>query len=114
MPRRFPHVHSRIPGYPRSVALLSAANQPDVTGAVIFVHGFSGAARSTWTDFFSLIDDPQTNAWWETRDIYFYHYWWNSVFQQVPMNAFDLRRFVKAIFPSPPRELFEAAEVSLR
>src|SRR6476660_8696027 len=102
LPPRFGHRRSLIPGYPKSVALLSIANQQDVTGAVVFVHGYSGAARNTWTDFISLIDDPQTSEWWITRDVYFYNYTWNSVFRDISSNADALLVFLRTVFPQPP------------
>ena len=104
-----PHCRSFIPGYSKSVAFLSE-NDTNVNGAVVFVHGCSGSAKSTWTDFYSLIDDPLTSDWWETRDVYFYHYRWDSVFRQISRNASSVLGFLRMLFPSPPRKLFEARE----
>lgn len=69
---RFPHVWSTIPGFKRSIAYLSSANASEVDRAIIFIHGFSGSARATWSDFLSLVDDKQVSRWWETSDLYFF------------------------------------------
>ncbi|MBV9503391.1 MAG: hypothetical protein JO323_00145 [Acidobacteriia bacterium] len=112
---RLPHVPADIPGHRRSFALLSSAKASEVTRAVIFVHGFMGMARSTWSNFLALIDDDTTaSRWWETSDLYFYQYFWDSIFRQVAVNAVDLQPFVEAIFPQPNREIFTAHGISLR
>lgn len=111
---RFPHVWSEVPGFKKSIAYLSSANSEDIDRAVVFVHGFSGDAKSTWADFLSLVEDKATSRWWETADLYFLNYWWDSIFQRIPKNTNTFRRFLEYVFPKPPQELFEAAEMSLR
>jgi len=111
---RFQHIRSNIPGFKRSIAFLSSANVSDVDRAVVFVHGFSGSARSTWSDFLSLVDDEQTSHWWETADLYFYHYWWDSIFKRIPKNTNTFERFLEYVFPKPPQELFEAEGMTIR
>ena len=70
--------------------------------AVVFVHGFNGSARGTWTDFLSLVDDSQAcGSWWEAADLYFYHYEWDSVFRQLTNNALKIFKFIEEIFPEP-------------
>ena len=113
-PSRFPHVLSGVPGFKRSFAYLSSANPSDVHRAIVFVHGFSGSARSTWSDFFSLVDDEQTSQWWETADLYFFDYWWDSIFKRIPKNTNTFERFLEYVFPRPPQQLFEAADITLR
>jgi pimeloyl-ACP methyl ester carboxylesterase len=111
---RLPHVWSSIPGFKWSIAYLSSANTSDVDRAIVFVHGFSGSARSTWSDFLSLVDDKQTSQWWEATDLYFFDYWWDSIFKRIPKNTNTFERFLEYVFPKPPQELFEAAEMTLR
>jgi hypothetical protein len=72
----------------KAYALLAA--EPDT--AVVFVHGFLGDSRSTWTDFQHLIDtDDKQFIRWNTSDLFFYAY--PSHDQIVPL-AEDLLRFV--------------------
>jgi len=111
---RFLHIQSGIPDFEKSVAYLSSANAKDIDRAIVFVHGFSGSATSTWTDFLTLVDDKMTSRWWETADLFFFHYWWDSMFKRIPRNTNTLMRFIEYLFPKPPQELFEAAEMSLR
>jgi hypothetical protein len=111
---RFPHVRSGIPRFKRSIAYLSTANVADVDRAIIFLHGLSGGASSTWSDFLSLVDDKETSRWWETADLYFYHYWWDSIFKRISKNTNTFEQFLEFVFPNPPRELFEAAGMTLR
>jgi hypothetical protein len=111
---RFPHVLSGIPGFHKSIAYLSAANASDIDHAIVFVHGFSGSASSTWTDFLSLVDDQDTSRWWETVDLFFFDYWWDSMFQRIPRNTNTLENFLDYLFPKPGPELFATAEMSLR
>jgi pimeloyl-ACP methyl ester carboxylesterase len=107
------HLHSYIPGFKNSFALISTAKPDLVDRAVVFVHGFNGSARSTWTDFISLIDSVDNRSWWDHSDIYFFHYRWASVFRQVSRNALSLLNFLEAIFPQPPPELFPASSDAL-
>jgi pimeloyl-ACP methyl ester carboxylesterase len=111
---RFRHVAASIPGYSKSFALLSAANVGDINRAVVFVHGFSGSSRGTWADFVSLVDDKATSRWWETADLYFFHYWWESIFKRIPRNTNTFTNFLGYLFPSPPAGLFDAAEMTPR
>jgi hypothetical protein len=62
----------------------------------------------------SLADDKDTSRWWETADLFFFHYWWDSMFRRIPKNTNTLARFVNYIFPKPQPELFEAAGMALR
>ncbi len=112
---RLRHVWTPIPDYKQSFALLSSADASDIQRAVVFVHGFSGKAASTWIDFLSLVDDDSfASRWWETADLFFYHYYWDSIFQRIGYNSDKLFDFLERVFPAPPRELFETAEISLR
>jgi hypothetical protein len=107
------HARADIAGFKKSFALVSEAKE-DVTRAVIFVHGFDGHARKTWTDFLSLIDDQYASAWWESSDLFFYHYQWASMARKVSRNKFDVLKFVNHVWPNPPNALFTAGGVSLR
>jgi hypothetical protein len=112
---RLRHVWTTITGYRRSFALLSAANGSEVDRAIVFVHGFNGKATSTWTDFLSLVDDDKiADHWWQNADLYFFDYHWRSVFRRIGENSDRLLGFLDYLFPQPPRELFETAEMSLR
>ncbi|HEX7359596.1 MAG TPA: hypothetical protein VF283_03805 [Bryobacteraceae bacterium] len=109
------HVFASVPGWKRSFALLSEAAADEVTRAVVFVHGYSGKARSTWTDFLSLVDDDRiAGLWWETSDLFFYDYFWRSMFRRVGENALDLFHFVHDVFPKPPQALFDGGGTSIR
>lgn len=51
-PLRVGHTRSGVAGFPKSFALLSEV-KGNVNRAVVFVHGFDGHAKKTWTDFLS-------------------------------------------------------------
>lgn len=112
-PLRVGHTRADVTGFPKSFALLSEAKE-DVERAVIFVHGFDGHAKKTWTDFLSLIDDQYASAWWEGSDLFFYHYQWASMFRKVSRNKFDVLKFVNHVWPNPPNALFTVGGASLR
>jgi hypothetical protein len=115
IPRRLRHLRSKIPDHKGSFALLSSAGASEIARAIVFVHGFNGAAASTWTDFLSLVgDDNAASRWWQNADLYFYHYRWNSVFQRIGQNSDQLFNFVNHIFPVPPDALFKVGSISLR
>ena len=81
MAQRVQHTYLTLPNQGKSFMLISDAPEADVKRAVVFIHGFNGSARGTWTDFLSLVDDPQAcSVWWEAADLFFYHYQWDSVF----------------------------------
>jgi pimeloyl-ACP methyl ester carboxylesterase len=113
-PSNIRHLYREIPRHKDSFALISTAEAETVERAVVFVHGFNGSARSTWTDFVSLIDSVEERSWWERSDVFFFHYRMASVFRQVSRNATTLLDFLEQIFPAPPPELFQSYSVSLR
>jgi hypothetical protein len=110
---RIGHTRSDIPGYDKSFALLSEGTE-EIKRAIVFIHGFDGHAKKTWTDFLSLIDDPAVSDWWERSDLYFYHYQWASMFRKVSRNKFDVLKFVNHVWPDPPNALFSSGSVALR
>jgi hypothetical protein len=102
MSSRPPHRYSMIPGHKPSFAWLSSANSALVKRAVVFVHGFSGDAATTWTDFYRLPDNPATaSPWWETVDLYFFDYFKQSVLSQISRNTLTLMDFLDFIWPKP-------------
>jgi pimeloyl-ACP methyl ester carboxylesterase len=102
MPERIQHTYVTLPAHNKSFALLSEAAQDNVKRAVVFIHGFNGSARGTWTDFQSLVDDPgSASSWWELADLYFFHYQWDSVFQQLTNNALKIYKFIESVYPKP-------------
>lgn len=102
MPERIQHAYVTLPAHNKSFALLSEAGQDDIRRAVIFIHGFAGSARKTWTDFLSLVDDAScASSWWEQADLYFFHYQWDSVFQQLTNNTLKIYKFIESIYPKP-------------
>jgi len=81
---RYPHLRADVPDHPNSFALLSTASAKDVKRAVFFVHGYIGGARSTWADFVSLVDDDwYSTNWRQSADLFFYEYFWSSVFSRA-------------------------------
>jgi len=112
---RIGHILLPFPGFDKSFALLSEAKADYVNRAVIFVHGFSGSARGTFTDFLSLVDsDLAATRWWETADLFFYHYQWDSIFRKVSENRIGVTNFIESIVPSPPKALFNVAGNDIR
>jgi hypothetical protein len=102
MPERVQHAKVSLPNFNKSFALMSEAPPSTVKRAVIFVHGFNGSARATWTDFLSLVDDSETcSDWWQPSDLYFFHYQWASVFHPLINNTLDIYKFVRSVFPTP-------------
>lgn len=93
---------------------MSAANAVDIERAVIFIHGFNGSAKGTWADFAGLVDDKNTSRWWETADLYFFHYQWNSMFESIPKNTNTVIQFIEHLFPTPPDDIFNTAGMGLR
>jgi hypothetical protein len=115
LPARVRHVTASVPGFKNSLAYLSGATQENVDRAVIFIHGFKGKAKSTWADFASLIENNQiVNSWWERSDLYFYHYWWDSMFLKASRNKLNVLRFIKTVFPEPPETIFSGGTIQLR
>lgn len=102
MTTRAPHVKSMIPGHHPSFAWFASANSALVKRAVVFVHGFSGDADKTWSDFYRLPDNPATaSPWWETVDLYFFDYFKQSIFSQISRNTLSLMDFLDFIWPKP-------------
>lgn len=102
MAQRIRHTKVSLPNYNKSFALLSDAAEDEVKRAVIFIHGFNGSARGTWTDFLSLVDDPNAaSGWWERADLFFFDYQWDSVFRQLTNNTLTIYKFVNDVFPKP-------------
>lgn len=100
------HIDTSIPGHEKSIAYISTAVPQDVERAVIFVHGFGGDAKTTWTNFVALTSDPSiAGSWWANADLYFYHYKRDSIFRQVLYNTKKLRGFIDLVFPTPPANL---------
>lgn len=96
-----PHSYISFDAFDKSFALVSAAPTGDVERAVVFVHGFNGSARDTWTDFLSLVDDEGAGRWWELSDIFFFDYKRASVFSQLINNTLEVYRFIHSVFPQP-------------
>jgi pimeloyl-ACP methyl ester carboxylesterase len=102
MAQRIAHTYLTLPQPDKCFVLLSNAAEADVKRAVIFIHGFNGSARGTWTDFLSLVDDPAASSnWWEPADLFFFHYQWDSVFRQLTNNTLKIYKFIENIFPKP-------------
>lgn len=102
MAQRVQHTYLTLPKPGKHFTLLSNAAEEDVKRAVIFIHGFNGSARGTWTDFLSLVDDPASSSdWWEAVDLFFFHYQWDSVFRQLTNNTLRIFKFIENIFPKP-------------
>lgn len=74
------------------MALLTS--EPEV--AVVFVHGFTGGGRSTWTGFQNLVDTlDEQRSLWSKCDLFFYDYWPTS--QLAPLSE-DFYAFLKGDF----------------
>src|SRR5271155_77549 len=101
MSTRPPHQYGVIHGHDQSFAWLSSANPALIKRAVVFVHGFSGKAIDTWTDFYRLPDTNAASSWWETVDLYFFDYGRQSVFEQISRNPLTLMNFLDFIWPKP-------------
>jgi len=102
MAQRIQHSRVSLPQHSNCFVLLSDATESDVKRAVVFIHGFNGSAKGTWTDFTALVDDPQVATnWWEAADLFFFDYQWDSVFRQLTNNTEKIYKFIKEIFPKP-------------
>src|ERR1039458_259843 len=102
MAQRTQHSYVALPQHSKCFVLLSDAPESDVKRAVVFIHGFNGSAKGTWTDFMSLVDDPQASTnWWEAADLFFFDYQWDSVFRQLTNNTLKIYKFIEEIFPKP-------------
>jgi hypothetical protein len=76
------------------------SDQPHTDTAVVFVHGFFGDARGTWTDFPGLVDSYMTpQGFWERADLFFLDY--PSYEHHVADNADRLLRFLNRHIPKP-------------
>ena len=85
-----------------SFALLS--DDPDVAGAIVFVHGFLGDPHETWYAFQDLvISHPTAATYWNKRDLFFFTY--KSFDDVIETSARSLLRFLNLIFPSPPANI---------
>jgi pimeloyl-ACP methyl ester carboxylesterase len=86
-----------IVGYGKSYALLS--NAPNVSTAVIFVHGFGGNPTSTWTNFQGLVDEYSGKfPYWTNSDLFFFAY--DSLHTPIRRNAALLGDFVEVAWYS--------------
>lgn len=102
MAQRIQHSYLSLPQHNKCFALISGAPESDVKRAIVFIHGFNGSAKGTWTDFLSLVDDPQASGdWWEAADLFFFDYQWDSVFRQLTNNTLKTYKFIEEIFPKP-------------
>jgi pimeloyl-ACP methyl ester carboxylesterase len=102
MAQRILHTKVSLPQHKSCFAMLSQAPDCDVKRSVVFIHGFNGGARKTWPDFLSLVDDPAAaSSWWESADLFFFDYQWDSVFRQLTNNTLKIYKFVINIFPKP-------------
>ena len=102
MAQRIQHSYIALPKHSKCFVLLSDAHESDVKRAVVFIHGFNGSAKGTWTDFMSLVDDPQASTnWWEAADLFFFDYQSDSVFRQLTNNTLKIYKFIEEIFPKP-------------
>ncbi len=82
-----------------SYALLST--DPDVDGAVVFVHGFLGDPHETWYGFQELVISHSTaQTYWSKQDLFFFTY--KSFRDAIEISARGLMSFLDQIFPSPP------------
>lgn len=85
---------------------MSEGAPEEVKRAVVFIHGFNGSSRGTWTDFLTLVDDHSAcSGWWQSCDLFFFHYQWASVFNQLINNAVGVYKFINAVFPDPANVL---------
>jgi hypothetical protein len=110
---RIGHTRSDIPGFDKSFAQVSETTGK-IERAVIFIHGFSGSANGTWTDFLTLVDDPYTDQWWEESDLFFFDYHSASLHRKLARNKLDVLKFINHVWPNPPDSLFTAGGVTLR
>jgi hypothetical protein len=102
MAQRIQHSYVSLPQHNKCFTLLSDAPESDVKRVVVFIHGFNGSAKGTWTDFLSVVDDPQASSdWWEAADLFFFDYQWDSVFRQLTNNTLKIYKFIEEIFPKP-------------
>lgn len=97
--------------YVNSFALLS--DDPEVDGAVVFVHGFLGDPHETWYAFQDMISSHATaQTYWSKRDLFFFTY--RSFRNGIETSARSLLSFLTLIFPSPPDDLLSiSASVSV-
>ena len=63
------------------------------TKAVLFIHGFSGNAITTWSDFHELLPECGACA---SRDLYFYGY--DGLRAEMTASASLFREFLKRMF----------------
>jgi len=98
--------HQKVPlaGIPEGYALLS--NHKGKNIAIVFVHGFGGHPLKTWLYFQCMIQSLAVEyPWFRNSDLYFYGY---TNFDKLPQaNATDCLKFIRRVFPSPSRNLFE-------
>src|SRR5687768_3161138 len=64
--------------------------------AVVFVHGFGGAATGTWLEFHHLLSDMPGAA---NADLLFYEY--RSRQQRIEYNAAQFASFLEALVTQP-------------
>ncbi len=97
------HLYRPLWNFARSYALL--ADCEDKNTAVVFVHGFRGHPRKTWLLFQSLVDELQEEfPAWGMADLFFYEY--DAYGTGINLNAQAFLEFLKRIFPTPERSLF--------
>ena len=87
------HTHGRarrLKGYPQSVDLVPTTSAP--SAAMIFVHGYSGESKITWSDFASLLPLRTTFA---SFDIFFYDY--DGIQSELDSSVLIFQRFLIAV-----------------
>jgi pimeloyl-ACP methyl ester carboxylesterase len=88
--------------YVDSFALLS--NDPEVDGAVVFIHGFMGDPHETWYAFQHMtISHATVQTFWSRQDLFFFSY--RSFRNGIETSARSLMDFLNLIFPSPPTNI---------
>jgi hypothetical protein len=96
------HIFRTIADWPQSFALVSDSHAET---AVMFVHGFNGSTKTTFSDFQGLISSHDTAKWWAGSDLYFFAY--SSVTNHITTSSERFRDFLALLFPDPPRYLFQ-------
>ncbi len=104
-----------IPDFGNSFVRISNASQENVDRAIVFIHGFDGGADTTWGALVDLVDDANySSTWWDSADLYFYDYNYESKFRKISRNKLRIAAFINSIFPTPMEEIMSGADPSLR
>jgi Alpha/beta hydrolase family len=76
----------------------------DTNTAVIFVHGFKGHPLKTWGALADLACSDSSD-FWQRSDLFFFYYRAEEL--HIDSSAHKLARYIGALFPTPPAEMFE-------